>query len=618
MTRHAARPPRALLYVLTLLVPVLLLALAEVALRALWPGGAIPAFDHVSVAGAAYLVPSRGVARRYFATEDAPPAPPGDRFLATRPAGGLRLFVLGESSAAGFPYPHNGTFSRLLRDALQDVMPGAPVEVVNMGIAATNSYTIADLADDVLAQRPDAVLMYAGHNEYYGALGVGSSVRAGSSPAIVHAYLAAQHLRLFMAMRRAVTAVARRVQQGRVNDETVATFMETIARDQEIQLGGPAYDAGLRQLDANLTSAVREFTAHGVRVYVASIESNVRGQHPFVSPANGAASAAYDSGQGALARGDTLGARAPLLRARELDVIRFRAPSAVNDVIRRVARESGARYVPVAEHLDSLSPGGLAGPELFLEHVHPNARGYAEIGRAFFEALRADRFLGHAADTTRLATWDAYQRRMAISPFDDRIVEHTVRTVTTRWPFVSREKALDYRGTYRPQGLRDSLALLVSRGGMSWAEGKLRVATAHEAAGHPDSALVEYQGLLRDVPDAELPNRFAGRALVALGRPAEAVPLLERAMQLQPTSEAAYLLGMVALQRREMDAAIAFLDQAVRLAPDAVAPVYQLSLAFGLSHNLAAARGAAARAARLDPAYPGLAAWMRTLGMRTR
>jgi hypothetical protein len=76
------------------------------------------------------------------------------------------------------------------------------------------------------------------------------------------------------------------------------------------------------------------------------------------------------------------------------------------------------------------------------------------------------------------------------------------------------------------------------------------------------------------------------------------------------------MLGVVALRRHEYSRAITLLDRAATAAPSAAAPVYQLSLAFGLSHNLAAARGAAARAAQLDPHYPGLATWMSTLGMR--
>lgn len=599
------------------LAPLVVLAFVEGALRLFWPAGAIPAFDRVAVNGVTYLTPSRGVGRRYFVGESTPPAPPNDIFAATRPTRGIRLFVLGESSAAGFPYPHNGTFSRVLQDALRDALPNDSVEVVNFGIAATNSYTIVDLAPSVVAQRPDAVLIYAGHNEYYGALGVGSSIRAGSSPRVVRAYLAAERLRIFVALRATVEVIAR---SGRSapTDSAVATFMETIARNQEIRLDGAAYTAGMDQLHDNMARAVRTFRRAGIRVYLASIESNLRTQHPFVSAANGPAIAAFDSGQTALLHGDTATAKRLLVAARDLDVVRFRAPSAANEVLRRVASEDGARYVPAAEHLDSLSPGGIPGADLFLEHVHPTARGYLEIGRIFFDALAADGFLGHSADRSRVAPWEEYGRRMALTPFDDRIVAHTVRTVTTRWPFVARDRAQDYRGTYSAHGILDSLALLVSRGGMSWSEGKLRLATSYEGAGHRDSALAEYRGLVRDAPYRELPNRLAGRALVAMGRPVEALRFLRQAMRSQPSAESAYLAGLASLQRNDIDAAIALLDQAVRMEPTAAEPVYRLSLAFGLSRNLGAARATAAQAARLDPRLPGLAEWMRTLGMAPR
>jgi tetratricopeptide (TPR) repeat protein len=115
----------------------------------------------------------------------------------------------------------------------------------------------------------------------------------------------------------------------------------------------------------------------------------------------------------------------------------------------------------------------------------------------------------------------------------------------------------------------------------------------------------------------EPPLRLAARALLEAGRDSQAVPLIERASLLSPDWESDYMLGVVALRQHDYPRAITLLDRAVSAAPSAAAPVYQLSLAFGLSHNLAAARGAAARAAQLDPQYPGLSAWMSTLGMPT-
>ena len=49
-----------------------------------------------------------------------------------------------------------------------------------------NSFTLRDLFPGVLEQKPDLVLIYTGHNEYYGALGVGSMESLGSSREMVN------------------------------------------------------------------------------------------------------------------------------------------------------------------------------------------------------------------------------------------------------------------------------------------------------------------------------------------------------------------------------------------------------------------------------------------------
>jgi lysophospholipase L1-like esterase len=603
---------------ITLLAPWILLAMIEIGLRVAWRGGRMAVFDPVTIEGRPFLVPGRSFSHRYFPREDMPPVPPVDVFSAVKPPHTFRIFVLGESSAAGFPYPHNGTFSRVLRDALHDVLPEDGVEVVNLGIAATNSYTMLDVSDDVIAQRPDAVLIYAGHNEYYGALGVGSSIHVGSSPVLVHAYLAAERSRTFVLLQRAVTAAMGATNSTSRGNPATASLMEWVARDQEIRLDSPEFNDGIDQFRRNVGALLQRMRSAHIPVFIASISSNVRDQPPFASPANAPARASFAAAITALARGDSVAARALFERARDLDVIRFRAPTTLNETIHRLSDSLGAVYVPVAERFAALSPAGAPGHELFLEHVHPNQHGYAVIASTFFDAIRARGLLGPRARPERLASWGQYEARMEISAFDRRIVDHLVRTVTTRWPFVARELAEDYRGTYRPVNADDSLALLVSRGGMSWTEAKLRVAAERERLGRPDEALVEYRGILRDTPFLELPNRLVARSLVAMGRPADATPYLEQARRIEPTAEGSYLLGVIALHARQFDRAIALLDEATRMAPTSAASLYQLSLAFGLSRNLAAARATASRALQIDPRYPGLAAWVDALGMRPR
>ena len=71
-------------------------------------------------------------------------------------------------------------------------------------MAAVNSYALLDFADEIIAQQPDAVLVYVGHNEFLGILGVGSTMRFAASPALTRTFLAVRELRLFQLISRAL------------------------------------------------------------------------------------------------------------------------------------------------------------------------------------------------------------------------------------------------------------------------------------------------------------------------------------------------------------------------------------------------------------------------------
>ncbi len=189
------------------LIPVAFFAVVEGALRVFGFGAAYPLF--VPVDGRPeYLYQNRDVARRYFTHVENVPSSLADFFEAEKDSSTFRIFVQGGSSGAGFPFYYGGSFSRMLEQRLIQTFPARHIEVVNTSMAAVNSYTLADFADEILVQQPDAVLIYAGHNEYYGALGVGSSESVGGSPLLIRTYLALSDLRLTQALRRLIAWTA--------------------------------------------------------------------------------------------------------------------------------------------------------------------------------------------------------------------------------------------------------------------------------------------------------------------------------------------------------------------------------------------------------------------------
>jgi len=296
-------------------------------------------------------------------------------------------------------------------------------------------------------------------------------------------------------------------------------------------------------------------------------------------------------------------------------VIRFRAPSEFQRVVARAARATGSTYVPVLEGFAAAAQYRIPGSDLFLEHVHPNQGGYVLIAQMYFDALRRANFLGRKADLSRFAGWDVYKQRMHLTELDQLVAYHTIKTVTTRWPFMPVSKQLDYRGTYKPVSFVDSLAFNVSRGGMPWPQAKAMLGARYSEQGKADSAVAEYEGLIRDEPRIEVAWRLAGRALLSANQPARARPYLQRAYDLRPTGFTAFSLGVMAMQDKDPQKAVTLLNQSLQLEPNHPPALYQLSLAYALVHDIAHAREVAAKLAQIAPSYPGLGQWMATIGM---
>jgi tetratricopeptide (TPR) repeat protein len=511
----------------------------------------------------------------------------------------------------------------VLQDALTDVLPHDTVEVVNMGMAATNSYTIVDLAGDIIAEKPDAVIIYGGHNEYYGALGAGSTESLGSFPSFVRLYLKLQRFKTFLLLRNATNEVLRLVRGGRTTKEIEAdaTRMESVVGDQRITLNGKTYERGVKQYESNLRVALKDFRRAGIPVFIGSTPSNLRDLTPFgpsAIPPDSTATAVFDSARKVLSGGDSVHAATMFLRAKDLDVIRFRAPSEFQSVVQRVAQSTGSTYVPVLEGFAAAAQYRIPGSDLFLEHVHPNQRGYVLIASMYFDALRRANFLGRQSDVSRFAGWATYTQRMRLTPLDQLVAYHTIKTVTTRWPFVPVSRQQDYRGTYQPTSFLDSLAFNVSRGGMGWPQAKAMLAARYAEAGKADSAVAEYDGLIRDEPKIEVAWRLAGRVLLNAKQPERARPYLERAYALKPTGFTSFALGVMAMQDRNPQKAVTLLQQSLQLDPGNHAAMFQLSLAFALSRDIINARNTALRLAQIAPSYPGLAQWITTLGMNPR
>ncbi len=650
--RPAAPPPpappsparRRLLVAVTLALPWLLLAAVEGGLRLAGYGGRPPLFvPYEPEPGWLYTNPD--FARRYFRGGFVP-TPHVDFFRADKAPGTFRVVFQGESSAAGYPYGHGGAPSRILERQLEAAAPGRPVEVVNAAFTAINSYALLDQADDVIAARPDAVLIYAGHNEYYGALGAASTRSLGGSRALVRAYLALQRLRTAQLLGDALGRVlpAGAGAAGADGADAPRSVMQLMAGDQRVPLGSPVYRRGLDQFRANLGELLARYRAAGVPAFVGTVASNERDQPPFVSepaaPGDTAAAAHFALARAADARGDGAAARAHYRAAKERDALRFRAPEAVNRIIREEAARHGATVVESQRALERASPAGVPGRSLMLEHLHPNVDGYALIADAFHAALRARGLPAAGPAPGDLPNAGPARRDLPVTAVDSLAGVYRTGRLTAQWPFqpagVSAVAAVD---TLRPRTPAERLAQALVLGRLPWAAATDQLREAYERAGDADAAERVALVMAQEFRYSPQPYMDAARIALARGRHADGLAHARRALARRESPEAAQLVGLLLFRLGDRAAALPHLERAAALAPGdqrmtvplaaaraipemeaarAAAPrdtavLYDLAAAYAITRLDEQARAALADLQRVAPAHAGARDLLRRL-----
>ena len=398
-------------------VPLLLLALTEAALRLFNVGYATELMNDCTVGGH----PS-SCYNLFFAAPFFPPgmikAPQFYTIPKMKTPETYRIFVLGESAAMGDPDPAYG-FSRYLEVMLRERFPNTKFEVINTGIVAIDSHVILPIARELAHYKPDLFIVYAGNNEVVGPYGPGTALTASSlSLPVIRSSIFVRSTRIGQLLTK--------VSQPRSDWKGMEMFLE-----KQVRADSPALQRTYSNFDSNLRDIVDAARASGARVLLSTVATNLRDCPPFASlhreglttealrewsslvqqgvaveNARSFADAVksytaaaqiddqYAELQFRIARclwalGDYVSAKEHFARAQDLDTLRFRADTKINDIIRSVANSSGKQVelLDAQSALAAESPNGVIGSELLYEHVHLNPPGNYLLARTAFTEI---------------------------------------------------------------------------------------------------------------------------------------------------------------------------------------------------------------------------------------
>jgi tetratricopeptide (TPR) repeat protein len=490
----------------------------------------------------------------------------------------------------GTPDP-SFSFGRILGVMLRQQYPGVQFEVVNGAMTAIGSHVALEIARDCAAREPDLFVVYMGNNEVTGPYGPGTvfqqwspswrmirtslwvkSTRVGQLLGDVAGYFRRDegtpgHWRgMEMFLNNPVTADDSRLTAVYDNYRRNLTDICGIARSARAPVVLSTVAVNLRDCppfaSLHRSDLTGEDLAKWESIYKAGGELEVKGRwHEALQQYETAAKIddrfaelQFRLGRCLMKAGRFAEARDRFESARDLDVLRFRADSRINPIIREVADEQatdGVRFVDAERALAQSDPDakGISGGDIFYEHVHLTFDGNYLLARAVLdqvrEALPQLAALGkHGAIPSRqrcaellaLTPWDEYQSAADMGemtskePFTNQL-DHNLRQAAAcqrrddlrrlaSTPKAMQAAWMTYEAALAKTPDDWSLRFHFGRLAMHWGR--------HDAA--VEHLRIAVEKLPWDVPT----NRELGNALAAQGQVDEAIAHFQKALEIKP------------------------------------------------------------------------------------
>jgi len=546
------------------LIPIFFLLIFESSLRLIHSGSDLSLFTKSKTYTGYYEV-NRMVGKRFF-TKLPATSSINDLFLIDKPDSCYRIFILGGSTAQGFPYQSGISFGRILNYRLQDAFPHRLIEVVNLAMVATNSYTQADFIDEVLAQQPDAILIYSGHNEYYGALGVGSVENGGNVRWLKRLNLKLVHLRTYQLLQQ-IIAKTFKTFSGDLTNKPTATLMEHIAKDKAIEFGSTMFNDGVKQFKDNMEEIFQKANQQHVPILIGELVSNVRDIKPFKSISsaqNPRAETIYSNAQHFDSLGDYETARTLYYQAKDLDAIRFRAPEALNEVIHSLGKKYNVPIVPIKSIFEQHSTDGIIGNQLMLEHLHPNVDGYFLLADAFFIGMKNNNFISDEWNQVTQVSSDYYRKHWGFTALDSLVADLLIKKLMSGWPFQPDSVVNQFRFTYQPVSYEDSMAFMcIKYNNITVYSQHLEVAKHFASLGQYHKAFEEYYALIKSEPHKSSLYYEAADFLIKANEPFEAASLLKTIPNISKDCKGLLKLGQCYQLGHNLPLAVSSFESAV-------------------------------------------------------
>ena len=617
------------------LLPFLFFTLLEVSLRVFNYGKEYP----LLLENGSHLRTNQKFPQKYFSkNEITVPELIEQKFPKTKSENTYRILALGGSTTAGFPYEVNINFPYFLRESLQKVNPDKNIEVINLGISAINSHSVLDMLDQVFIIKPDLILIYMGHNEFYGAMGLGSSENIGSNRTLIRLTLWLKDFKFYQLLQNMIFNLSSELSQ----DESNESLMSQMIAEPNISRTNPLYNKTISNFKDNLSDIADTIIEQGIPLIVSTLSCNLKDQYPLgtnhiknaefsktlnqakVLMNNNSWHKAIELFKHILADDTTNAdthynlancylkvdkkklALKHFQKSRDYDLMPFRAPGEINKVIEEIAFDKKIVLAQSEALFKKHSNDSIPGNTLFLEHLHPNTKGYALLSKSFESAIDK---LEISLKTRSPLELPHYMQTFSFTALDQRIGEIKVKNLLEGFPFNGRSELLETEIT---DAMVDTFANQHIYEGLFWDGAHFELGDYFQGKGDYTKALAEYFAVYKYDPTNPSVLYRIGDIYATQENYTMAVSFYNKALEQTPNEAYLYAkLGRVLMISEKTNAAISALEQVIQLEKkkktldqtDMKVFYYLLGLGYARLGEKSKANEAIQASLKIDPTY---------------
>ena len=415
-------------FITVVVVPLLFFGLLELGLMAAGVGTSFNYFRKIDIDGITHYQDNPDFADQFY-PKSLNIDPRESTFSAESDPERLRVYILGGSAALGFPHKNHGV-DRLLETQLRAALPSRKIEVINLAMTSINSHVVYAIARSIPKGSADFAVILMGNNEVVGPYGPGTlNQNFLHNITLIRSIQSLKRTRLWQALDSLIQRVSPTDAMQELEWEGMQMFTSHAVPHDDPRMAG-VYS----HYEDNLSDVIDILRNKGVHVLLSSVPVNLRHSAPFLSvhkpeltddqldewrdlTARGVQSADSENWTDAIAAfqaalaidpghadshfriatafentGDFDAAKTHYAHALDLDALRFRADTRINQIIKEVAASVDSEtlsFVDSAAAFEKVSQPYQPGWNLLLEHVHYDFSGNhvlaAEITRSIVD-----------------------------------------------------------------------------------------------------------------------------------------------------------------------------------------------------------------------------------------